>query len=167
MKQPQPSALNCFVCGVENKYGLNIHFYETSPVEVVADVTVPEQFQGYPGIVHGGIIAAMLDEVASRTFFRGDPPRLVVTGKLNVRYRKPVPVNVPLKLIGRVLQDKGKICTASGQILGQDGERLAEAEVTLFEVSPEFFAGFPSLDDQGWKVYDDPNSPANEVQHDH
>ncbi len=149
----QPSSLNCFVCGVENKFGLHIHFYETGPDEVTAEYTVPNQHQGYPGIVHGGIVATMLDEVSSRTVFRGDPPRLVVTARLALRYRKPVPVGVPLKLVGRLLEDKGHVCRVSGAVYGPDDALLAESDATLFEVASSFFEGFATLEDQGWKVY--------------
>lgn len=150
----QPSSKNCFVCGVENPIGLHIRFFETDadPVEVRAEVVVPAQYQSYPGVVHGGIVATMLDEVTSRTIFRGDPPRIVVTANLSVRYRKPVPIEIPLRLSGRVLQDKGKIIKVAGDISAPDGTKLAEAEAVVVEVDPVFFGEF-SLDAQGWKVY--------------
>jgi acyl-coenzyme A thioesterase PaaI-like protein len=150
----QPSSKNCFVCGVENPIGLHIRFFETdaAPVEVNADVVVPAQYQSYPGVVHGGIVATMLDEVTSRTIFRGDPPRIVVTANLSIRYRKPVPVETPLRLSGRVVQDKGKIIKVAGEVIGPDGTVLAEAEAVVVEVDPSFFGDF-SLDAQGWKVY--------------
>ena len=150
----QPSSLNCFVCGVRNDAGLQIRFYETnsSPAEVTAEYSVPSEYQGYPGIVHGGIVASMLDEVSSRTVFRGDPPRIVVTARLSIRYRKPVPVNTPLKLRGWVVEDKGRVITAAGQIFGPNEVLLAEAEALLVEVDFGFLGDF-SLDDQGWQVY--------------
>lgn len=155
----QPVSHNCFVCGVENPAGLRMRFYEsdTDPVEVHAEYTVPSQYQGYPGVVHGGIIATMLDEVTSRTVFRGDPPRFVVTARLSVRYRKPVPVETPLRLTGRVVADKGKIISVAGEIAGPDGALLAEAEATLVEVEPAFF-GEGMLSSQDWQVYPEQTS---------
>ena len=152
----QPSSTCCFVCGVENDHGLQIRFFETNsdPVEVRAEYTVPERFQGYPGIVHGGIIAAMLDEVSSRTVFRGDPPRFVVTGKLSIRYRKPVPVETPLRLTGRIVEDKGKVIHVAGEIADLNGGLLAEAEAVLFEVAKPFFGDVP-IEKQTWKVFPD------------
>ena len=164
MKEAQSSSRQCFVCGVENPFGLHIHFYDTGPAEVTAEYTVPEHFQGYGGIVHGGVIAAMLDEVASRVYFRGDPPRLVVTAKLNIRYRNPVPVLNPIRLVGRGVEDKGRVCTALGQIWGADGTLLAEADVTLVEVPVEFLEEYAPLDTQGWKVY--PEESSQEAEHD-
>jgi uncharacterized protein (TIGR00369 family) len=153
MREPQPSSRECFVCGVENRFGLHIRFFETGPYEVQAEYSVPEAFQGYPGIVHGGIIATMLDETASRVYFRGDPPRMVVTAKLNIRYRKPVPVGVKLTLVGRGVSDKGQVCVATGEIIGPGGDILADAEATLFEVPKSYLEEYALMDAQGWKVY--------------
>ncbi len=73
----QPNSQHCFVCGVSNPFGLHLRFFETAPDEVTAYVTLPDHFQGYPGITHGGIIAAMLDEVAGRSHMgAGENPRL-------------------------------------------------------------------------------------------
>jgi acyl-coenzyme A thioesterase PaaI-like protein len=66
IKLKQANARDCFVCGVENPVGLHLKFYQTSPNEVTANLTVPEYYQGYPGILHGGIAAALLDEAAGR-----------------------------------------------------------------------------------------------------
>ncbi len=154
----QPISQDCFVCGVENPVGLHIHFYETAtnPVEVIAEYTVPSRYQGYPGVVHGGIIASMLDEVTSRTIFRGDPPRFVVTARLSVRYRKPVPVETPLKLAGRIVEDKGRVITVAGEIHGPDNILLAEAEAVLVEVDASFF-GEDAINNQKWQVYSSDN----------
>jgi uncharacterized protein (TIGR00369 family) len=150
----QPVSRNCFVCGVDNQAGLHMQFYETDsdPVEVHVDYTVPAQYQGYPGVVHGGIIATMLDEVISRTVFRGDPPRFVVTAKLSIRYRKPVPVETPLKLVGRVVEDKGKVISVAGEIYGPEGTLLASGDAVLVEVERSFF-GEVDQDSASWNVY--------------
>jgi acyl-coenzyme A thioesterase PaaI-like protein len=153
MKQ-QPVSKNCFVCGVENLAGLHMRFFETDsdPVEVHVDYTVPQRYQGYPGVVHGGIVATMLDEVISRTVFRGDPPRFVVTARLSIRYRKPVPVETPLKLVGRVVEDKGKVISVTGEIYGPDGAMLASGDAVLVEVDRAFF-GEVDEDSASWSVY--------------
>lgn len=150
----QSSSKNCFVCGIENPVGLHIEFYEseTDPIQVTAQYTVPGKYQSYPGIVHGGIVATMLDEVTSRTVFRGDPLRIVVTARLSVKYRKPVPVETPLRLNGQIVEDRGKIITVKGQITDEPGTILAEAEATLVEVSPDFF-GENTVSGEDWQVY--------------
>ena len=59
----------CFVCGVQNPVGLLQTFYEdheSDPKQVCAEVMIPDRFQGYPGVAHGGVLAAILDELAGR-----------------------------------------------------------------------------------------------------
>lgn len=91
----QATSTHCFVCGVQNPSGLHMHFYNVSPGEVEANYTVSETYNGYPGIVHGGIIASMLDETMGRVFMETDPTRFMVTAELKIRYRLPVSVNTP------------------------------------------------------------------------
>ena len=154
MSSLQPNSRHCFVCGLENPFGLKLRFYTTDPGEVCVEYTVPEQYQGYPGVVHGGIVAAMLDEVTVRVFM-GDPdtPRFMYSARLDIRYRKNVPVGVPLKVVGRVGKNKARSATASGAIYSPDGELLAEAEALLVDV-PAGVVDSVNLDELGWKVYD-------------
>ena len=66
---------------------------------------VPERFNGYPGIVHGGIVAAMLDETSGRAvMLDGDFDNFMVTLKLEVIYRKPTPTDIPLEITGWILK---------------------------------------------------------------
>lgn len=150
----QPNSKNCFVCGRENPIGLHLKFYETSPGEVTVEYTVPEQFQGYPGVVHGGVVAAILDEVTGRTQMGGTSPRFMFTARLDVRYRKNVPVGRPLKIIGRAGISRERTATATGKIFGPDGELLAEAEALLINV-PDKIVENVNLEALGWKVYPD------------
>lgn len=148
----QPNSRHCFVCGVENPYGLSLKFYEPKPGEVIVDYTVPEHFQGYPGVVHGGIVAAMLDEVAGRVHMTENPPRFMYTARLDIRYRKNVPVGKRLRIVGRAIKSKRRTATAIGEIYGPDGDLLAEAEVLLVNV-PDDMLGEVDLQALGWKVY--------------
>jgi acyl-coenzyme A thioesterase PaaI-like protein len=86
---------------------LHLKFYETAQGEVTANLCLTDNYQGYPGIVHGGVIAAMLDEAAGRAHMGpNDAPRFMFTARLDVRYRKNVPVGQPLRLVGRAGQTK-------------------------------------------------------------
>lgn len=149
----QPNSRHCFVCGLSNPYGLHLRFYTTAPGEVTVNYTVPEHFQGYPGVVHGGIVAAILDEATGRAYM-GDPaaPRFMFTARLEVRYRKNVPVGRPLRIVGRAGKDRGRVATATGAIYGPTGELLAEAEALLVNVPEEMLAK-ADLETLGWKVY--------------
>jgi len=151
----QPNSRKCFVCGVDNPFGLQLKFYDLEPGEVLVEFTVPERFQGYPGIVHGGIVAAMLDEVTSRTLMgEVEAPRFMYTARLEVRYRKNVPVGQPLRILGHAGKNKRHTATATGEIFGPDGELLAEAEALLVNV-PQTAIESVDLKELGWKVYED------------
>ena len=156
MNTPQPSSKSCFICGVENPFGLQLRFYESVSGEVSAEINVPEHYQGYPGIVHGGVVAAMLDEVSGRSLMMSaDKPRFMFTGRLNIRYRKNVPTGQPLRLVGRAGVDKGRSATATSAIYNQDGVLLAEADALLVNV-PDEMVSIDDLESFGWKVYPEP-----------
>jgi acyl-coenzyme A thioesterase PaaI-like protein len=153
----QPNSRTCFICGMDNPVGLHLHFYETGPGSVETTYTAPEHFQGYPGILHGGIVSAIIDEVSGRTHMGSDPsmPRFMYTAKLEIKYRRNVPVGQPLKIVGRAGRSRGKTAEAWAGIY-RDGsdELLAEGNVLLVNVPEDQFA--PSmLDELGWKVYPD------------
>jgi acyl-coenzyme A thioesterase PaaI-like protein len=102
-KTYQPNSSHCFVCGLANLIGLHLRFYSTEMGVVKADCIIPDQYQGYPGIVHGGVVSAMLDEAAGRSLMINDKfpdpmkPRFMFTAHLDIRYRKNVPVGEPLR----------------------------------------------------------------------
>lgn len=150
----QASSQHCFVCGVSNPFGLHLKFREPQPGEVVSNYTVPEQYQGYPGVVHGGIVAAMLDEVLGRAHMGGDPPRFMYTARLEIRYRKNVPVGKPLRLVGKAVKSKGHTATSTAAIFDESGTLLAEAEGLLIDVPDETVAN-TDLAALGWRVYPD------------
>ena len=152
MNSPQPNSRDCFVCGVANRIGLKIRFYNLAPGEVEAIYTVDERYQGYPGVVHGGIVAAMLDEISYRALIVDDPHFMMYTARLDIRYRGHVPVGKALRLYGVVGKRKSRTATANGYIYTMDGDLLAEAEALLVKV-PDEMLNPEQLEELGWKVY--------------
>lgn len=150
----QPNSRRCFICGVENPVGLHLKFYETEAGEVVTEITVPEQYQGYPGIVHGGIVASMLDEVTGRAAMGSDIWRFMMTAKLELRYRAPVPIGQPLVLVGRLVNRRGRLASAHGEVRLSDGKVCAEANALLADI-PGMPVGSEEVDGLGWRVYPD------------
>ncbi|MGQ9833372.1 MAG: PaaI family thioesterase [Candidatus Villigracilaceae bacterium] len=153
----QPNSRHCFICGLENPVGLHLHIYETEPGVVESTYTAPEHFQGYPGVLHGGIVAAILDEISGRAHMGSDPhhPRFMFTGKLEVKYRKNVPIGKPLKIIGRAGRERPKFVEAwAGIYDAKSGEFLAEAKSIHINVPQDQF-DLSKLDELGWKVYPD------------
>jgi len=151
--EKQANSRLCFVCGLENPVGLHLSFYETGPGEVTVDFTPSDQYQGYPGVLHGGIVASILDEAAGRAHMGIFPPCFMFTAKLEVKFRKNIPIGKPLKIIGKAGKDRGRMAEGWSGIYNQEGELLAEANVLLVDVPnpPD-----PSeLEESGWKVYPD------------
>lgn len=149
---PQPNSRHCFVCGLESPVGLKLRFTDNGVDEVRATYTVDPKYQSYPGIVHGGVIAAMLDEVGGRALMIDDPDRFFVTAKMAIRYRRPVPTETELTLTGRIVKDRGRLVEAHGEIRLPDGTLAAEATLTLAEI-PDDLRPDADLDELGWRIY--------------
>lgn len=153
MMVKQANSRSCFVCGIENPVGLHLNFYETSPGEVTVNFSAPEQYQSYPGILHGGIIAAILDEAAGRAHIRGNHPRFMFTAKLEIHYRKIVPVGQLLTIVGKAGKVRTRIAESWAGIYGSDGTLLAEASALYMDIPNQPDA--TTLESFGWKVYPD------------
>ncbi len=151
----QPSSRHCFVCGRLNPIGLKITFFDDGDKSVRAEVIVPDDFNGYPGVVHGGIVAAILDEVSGRAVIaRGhDITNLFVTLKLEVRYRHPTPTDTPLTAVGTIVQAGKSRAKVHGEIRLPDGTVTAEADA-LVARPPAEFAEKWDAERPYWKVYD-------------
>ena len=155
----QPNSRHCFVCGLENEHGLHLRFYETVEGEVIVQTTVPDHFQGYPGIVHGGIVASLVDEALGRVHM-GSPsdPRFMFTAKISVNYRKPVPTGKPIRIVARAIKRKRRTATSVCTIFGPDSDLLVEADAVLVNIPNDMLEN-ANLDDLGWKIY-----PETEVE---
>jgi uncharacterized protein (TIGR00369 family) len=139
MMQKQPNSKMCFACGLENPIGLKMAFYQDEEDRVVAKFTTREEHQGYPGVVHGGIVTALLDEVLGRVAIAAE--RWMVTGRLNVRFRRPVPVGETLTIVGEAVSWKKHTLEARGEIRLADGQVGAEASGTFLEIPAEKVEG--------------------------
>jgi acyl-coenzyme A thioesterase PaaI-like protein len=133
-----------------------LKFYQNGPGEVLADTTLTSEFQGFPGIAHGGIVTALLDEALGRAPMGTDPARtrFLYTARIEVRFRKPVPIGQPIRVLGRIKRERSTIVSAQSSITDLGGEILAEAEGLLVDVPAETFSGVDLLE-AGWKVYED------------
>lgn len=155
MNIKQPNSRMCFICGLENPVGLHLHIYETSPGVVETIYTAPDHFQGYPGVLHGGIVAAILDEISGRAHMGSDAsnPRFMFTAKLEVKYRQNVPTGRILKVIGKAGKVKARSAEAWAGIYDAETDKLlAEGTTLLIDVPQEQF-DLSRLDELGWKVY--------------
>jgi acyl-coenzyme A thioesterase PaaI-like protein len=155
MKTKQPNSKMCFICGLENPIGLHLHIYEVEPGVIETKYIAPEHFQGYPGVVHGGIVAALIDEISARAQMgsASNDPRFMFTAKLEVKYRQNVPIGKLLKIVGKAGKSKSKSAEAwAGIYDAETNELLAEGNTLLINV-PDDQLDKSKLNELGWKVY--------------
>lgn len=144
MAEKQPSSRSCFVCGRENASGLRSRWEsDRAAGEVRSTVTLAEHFHGYPGLAHGGIVAALLDEAMVRSLLLdGDFEDLMVTARMQVTYRRATPTASPIAVVGRIVKRGGSRATAEAEIRLADGTVSAEAEGLLTRPPPEVAAAW-------------------------
>ena len=108
----------CLICGMNNSAGVR--------GSVGGLFTFREEHQSYPGRVHGGMLATMIDELAGRVLWVDCPDKIAVTMDINVKYRKPVPYNTPLKGRGMYTERLSRAYSAKCYIMDMNNNILAE-----------------------------------------
>ncbi len=147
---------NCLVCGTENQFGLHARFYQTEDKQTIALFTPRHEHQSYPKIAHGGISAALLDEVIGRAIMAYyDQNTFGVTIDLQVRYHKPVPLDVELQAIGRITKDRGRIFEGSGELLLPNGEVAVSASGKYMKRNLEQISSSDFADEEWFCPEDD------------
>jgi uncharacterized protein (TIGR00369 family) len=119
---------SCFACGQANPIGLRLRFADDGEA-IRAEFTPGPQYQGYEGVLHGGIIAAALYDAMANLFHRRG--RETVTARLEIRYRREAPIGQRLIVIARTVSERGRMFTAEATLALPDGTCLAEARGTL------------------------------------
>lgn len=145
--------LTCYGCGPANADGLHLESYLGEEGEtLVATVRPDETFNsGTPNVMYGGHIASLVDchsvwtaiTFAYRTEGRplGSEPRIAyVTGRLNVDYHKPTPLDQPIHLRGWIEGEVARKTTVRSE-LGPEGTTTATGEVVAVRVDPSVVAG--------------------------
>lgn len=149
----------CFVCGLENNFGLHASFFETDSNELVAIVTPSEQHQSYPGRMHGGLAATILDETIGRAIANGKEDQVWgVTLELTTKYRKPIPLGVELRIVGRVSRDDHRFFEGTGEILLPDGSVAVSAAGKYMKVPIDKITN-AAMDDEDWFFIGNPDDP--------
>lgn len=125
----QRNSKMCVICGLDNALGVRAPFYSMEDGSVVTRFSFREEHQSYPGRAHGGLIAAMLDELGLRALWAktGHEGVYGVTLSLETRYRKPVPYDAPLLGRGVIVKDSGNFLTAECAIYDEGGALLAQS----------------------------------------
>jgi len=122
----------CFVCGKRNGDGLQLDFELLGEDGIRTEFTPPKQYQGWKDIVHGGIIATILDEVmVNAAYLR---KIVAVSAKLEIKLRKPAAVGERLIFHGRIVRQGAKTLKVKAWAEQEDGDVVAEATGLLMKV---------------------------------
>ncbi len=125
----------CFVCGPGNEIGLNLTFYASD--ELAHTHWLPaKRHEGYKGIVHGGLIATVLDEVMLKAILAHDIR--CVTASMEIRYKAPADVGDELTFEGRMTHRRGRIIMTTGLARNSKGVVVAEATAKYMTVPEDF-----------------------------
>ncbi len=120
---------NCFVCGDKNDIGLKLDFYEKDG-KARAEFTPTKSFEGYKGILHGGILSTLLDEVMIKSILAKGI--LTVTSQIEVKFKKPAIIGEKLIIEGEIMGERGRLVLTEGKVFKEDGIVVAEAKGKFF-----------------------------------
>ena len=126
----------CFACGGRNQHGLHLRFSRDGEGAVICRYTPKPEDQGFPGVMHGGVLAALLDESMAWAMWAADRA-LGVTAKMETRYRKTVGTEGVLTVRGRVVRMRGRRIEVEASVDDASGERLAESTALFMRLTPE------------------------------
>lgn len=117
---------NCFACGPTNPIGMHVHFDRAGDEGVLARLQLAPEYQGWRGIAHGGIVMALLDEAMAHA--AGFAGHRGVTATVSVRFRKPVPLEHPIEVRGRVTWQRRNVLGVEAGVFDESGQELARAQ---------------------------------------
>ena len=125
---------NCFVCSPTNPIGLHVEFRLEDGVATARFVPKTEH-QSYDGVTHGGILAAVLDDAMGNCFtLRGVR---AVTAKLEVRFRRPVPIGCELRVFGKIVSEDSRAARAVAWATAEDRTVMVEGSATYVKQGEE------------------------------
>jgi uncharacterized protein (TIGR00369 family) len=155
---------DCFICGLENERGIKAEFYETDAEELACVFTPTSHYQSYPGVLHGGISATILDELIGRAINIKYPDKFAMTVKLELQYKKPLPYGVQLTGVAKVVRDTRLIYEGEGTLYDDKGNICVVAKgkymkMPLDKISGDFNA------ETDWFVNETPNDPSEITIH--
>lgn len=121
----------CFACGERNPKGLHLKF-KIEGDKVITKFIPQREHEGYPGMMHGGLITTVLDEVMARSInllgLHG------VTARLEIRFREPVPIGQEITFESVITHSYRKIIDLEGKAFLPDGKLAAQAQARFMVI---------------------------------
>jgi acyl-coenzyme A thioesterase PaaI-like protein len=125
----------CFACGQLNVHGLRLQLHADDD-RCWTETAIPRDFQGWEGITHGGVVSAILDEVMAWSLIGQD--RLGFTARLEVDFRRPVPVETPIRAEGWIADRRRRRFDTRARLTNSaTGEVLAEGAAIYLGAPPD------------------------------
>lgn len=153
----QDNSKMCFACGMNNSIGMKSPYYELENGDLLTYFEAPDEYQSYPGRMHGGIAAIVVDEIIGRAVQVNHPDFWGVTIDLALRYHKPVPLNTRLRCVGRIVKESRRVFEGTAEILLPNGDVAITATGRYFKLSMDKIADGTNIDDEMFYVKDDVN----------
>jgi len=139
----------CFACGSENPIGLRMTYAIDGDGTARSRVVLSADMQGWRGIAHGGIVMTMIDDAMAYAVdaagHRG------VSASMNTRFRKPVPIGMPVVVSARVTSTRMRVLNVEAAVCDEGGDVLVRAEgmfVSRGAVTPGRLTGSGRADDR-------------------
>lgn len=139
----------CYVCGLDNPFGLKVPFEQEGAEGSVARYIARMEHGGWNGILHGGVTFSLMDEALGWALFFQQKPS--VTAKVTTRFNKPVPIGAPLVIRGWVVRERSRMIDARAEVRSDDSSNtlFAEADATMYLI-PE--SNSPSSSDSATRA---------------
>jgi uncharacterized protein (TIGR00369 family) len=126
----------CFACGKDNPHGMHLKFLlDSERNHFVSHFRLSKRYTGPPGHCHGGIIATILDDAMSKLSRLRDV--IAATSRMTVEYRRPVPLNQPLRVESREISKRGRRLTRVAEIIDEEGAVLARGRGVFVIIDPQ------------------------------
>lgn len=125
---------DCFACGEHNPIGLKMKF-DWEEEYYVSRISLRKEYESFGGVVHGGMVGLLLDEVIGRSLT--SKGTYAVTAKLEVNFKAPTPVETELVVRSKLVKHEGRKFTILGEIVLPDGTVSAVGEALMIQKREE------------------------------
>jgi acyl-coenzyme A thioesterase PaaI-like protein len=159
----QHNSKMCFACGLSNRFGLKSRFYELETNELLAIFKPADEHQGYPGRLHGGLAATILDETIGRSIMMTNSDSIWgVTIDFSMRLRKPIPLDAEIRVLARITHEDKRFFEGTGHILLNNGQAAVEGKGRYLKMDISKIADF-DVEEQQWQVVHLPDDPTKVI----
>jgi uncharacterized protein (TIGR00369 family) len=153
----------CYACGRLNPHGLQLRFRRDGALGVVTSYRPKPEDQGFPGVFHGGVLAALMDEAMAWSMYAAERV-MGVTAKMEMKYRRQVPLDGELTVRGRITRIRGRRIEVEATIFDAEEQRLVESNALFLRLPRQEEAAV--FEQMGWPAVGAHTSDSSEAEGD-